>query len=61
MTKSFSRALKKWKKIKGKEKLEIMECEKKGKIDLGIAPFTLLQEFLNSHVMADYVTAMLSL
>lgn len=61
MTKSFSRALKKWKKKKGKEKLEIMECEKKGKFDLGIAPFTLLQECLNSHVMADYVTAMLCL
>lgn len=61
MTKSFSRALKKWKKKKGKEKLEIMESEKKGKIDLGITPFTLLQECLNSRVMADYVTAMLCL
>lgn len=37
-----------------------MGCEKKGKIDLGIAAFTVLQEF-NSDVMADYVTAMLCL
>lgn len=30
-----------------------MGCEKKGKIDLGIAAFTVLQEF-NSDVMAVY-------
>lgn len=59
--KIFFQGVKKMEKEKGKREIGDNGMRKEREDWLGYRPFTLLQEFLNSHVMADYVTTMLSL